>query len=119
MTTGTSARLGVFANAPEHFEAVDLRQLQIEQHQRRLLAGIARLVLAGAEQPVERLLAVARDDDFVADVVARQRAQRQRFVVGVVFDQQNHFSNHATSRALRRGGRLGRLEREAERRAAD
>ena len=44
---------------------------------------------SGAEEVVERLDPVARDHDAVGDVALPERAQRQRFVVRVVFDQQD------------------------------
>ena len=54
------------------------------------IVDIASRVRSGAEEVVHRLDAVARHHDFVGDVVLAQRAQRERLVVGVIFDQQDH-----------------------------
>ena len=42
------------ADAPEHFEPVDVRGAEVHEHQPRQLVGVV-------EQVVERFLAVARD----------------------------------------------------------
>jgi hypothetical protein len=46
-------------------------------------------VRAQAKEIVQRLGAIARDDDVVLDVVLLERAEGQRLVVGVVLDEQN------------------------------
>src|SRR5207237_1243897 len=76
------ARAGVGPDAPQHLEAVDLGELQVEQHE--LGRGGAPGVGAGAEQPVEGLGPVAGQEDLVLDVVLRERAAGQRLVGGVV-----------------------------------
>ena len=48
---------------PQHLQPVDLRQLEVEQHQRRQVPGRGRRG-AGAEQVLQRLDAVADDHDL-------------------------------------------------------
>src|SRR5581483_6492075 len=91
------SRALVGADSFQHLEAVDLGQLQVEQRDARQDARVAAGVGAGGEKIIERLGAVARDHHFVLDVVFLERAQGQRFVVRIVFDQQNDFVVHKTS----------------------
>jgi len=44
---------------------------------------------AGAEHEIERLHAIARDSDRIAEIRRLQGVQRQLCVVGVVFDEEN------------------------------
>src|SRR6185503_8796477 len=73
---GQELRLRVRAQLPKHFEAVDLRQLQVEQHDLRV-GLIAFGVRAAPEQPVKRFGAVANDDDAITDGVLRESAQSE------------------------------------------
>ena len=73
----------------QHLETVDLGQLEVEQDEPGQRLRVAPVVLARAEQVVERLGAVARHHRPVGDVVASQRPQRQLLVVRVVLDQQD------------------------------
>jgi hypothetical protein len=75
----------VGAHLREHAQAVDLGQLEIEQHQ----LGHERLPLlrTTSEQLVQRLDPIARHDDAMRDLVLAQRAQRELLIIGVVFDQ--------------------------------
>ena len=41
------------------------------------------------EEKIERLDPVARDYDLVGEIVLFERAQGQRLVIGIVFDQQD------------------------------
>ena len=101
MTTGSSFVFGLARIAREHLQAVETRQLQIEQHQLRQPAVAAPGVRARREQIIERLDAVAGDDDLVRDLALAERAQRQLHVVRVVLDQQDlvHRAPRASARA--------------------
>src|SRR5205823_11935945 len=74
---------------PQHFEAVHLGQLQVEQDHARHDADLAPGVTALAKEKVERLGAVARHEQLVRDVALLERAQRQLLVLRVVLDQQD------------------------------
>jgi len=78
---------GIGAQALQDLQAVDLGQLEIEQDQLRLDQGIAPGMVAGAKQIIQRLGAIARDDDLVQNIALAQRAQRKRLVVRIVFHQ--------------------------------
>src|SRR6185312_15092033 len=68
----------VGAKALENLEAVDLRELEIEEHE------LGKRVLLLTEEVIERLGAVAGDDDVVLDVALLERADGESLVVGVV-----------------------------------
>ena len=55
----------------------------------------------GAEQIVERLHAVAGDDDLVADVRLLQGAKGERLVVRVVFHEQDLVGHHVASPSVK------------------
>src|SRR5262249_9166663 len=76
----------------QHFEPVHFRHLQVEQHDSRV-AGLPAGEAAAPAQVLERLLAVARDDDLVGQVVLGEGRQRQLDVFRVVLDEQDapHF----------------------------
>jgi hypothetical protein len=84
-------QLGAFvsANPAEHFEAVHLGQLEIQQHDRRQRFRVVALSRDAAVQDRERLGTVARNDHFVGDTALLEREQRQFLVAGIVFDQQD------------------------------
>ena len=79
----------VGADAAQDLQAVDLRQLQVEQDDGWKLAGISARVRSGAEEVVERGGPVARDDDLVRDAALLEGQDRQLLVAGVVFDEQD------------------------------
>jgi hypothetical protein len=54
------------------------------------LRGIALGVSAGAEEEIDRLAAVASDDDFVREIDLAQRAQRKFLVGRIVLDEENY-----------------------------
>ena len=74
----------------QHFQAVDFRQLQIEQGDGRVAFG-AIGELTAAQQVVERFGAVAHDHDFIGELAAGQGHQGQLEVVRVILDQQDGF----------------------------
>src|SRR4029077_10224977 len=76
------------ADLREHLEPIDLRQLEVEQDDRRLHWSPRRMGTA-AEKPVERLRAVTHNDDRVMDVVLRERADSEYLVVDAVFDEED------------------------------
>ena len=91
MTTGRSLVRGSARTRRSTSSPSTLRQLEIEEDDPWERAGGAAVFRAGGEQVVERLDAVAGDDD---PAVARQAGQRedtehQRHVVGVVLDEQH------------------------------
>ena len=73
----------------EHFQAVHLRQFQIQQDQRRLLGQIPPLVGAASKQEIQRLDPVARDVDLVGNVVFLECPQCKHLVVRIILDEQN------------------------------
>ncbi len=77
----------VRADEPQHLEPVDLRELQIEQHdggERRAGFGpVAR------KEVFERLRPVSHDGDVVADAAVLECEERELLVGRVVFDDQN------------------------------
>src|SRR5258706_9640934 len=90
-------RLRILTELPEHLEAIDLRQLQVEQHDLRIWFAPAR-VHATFDKPIERVGTVSDDDDAVAHVVLGKCAQGESLVVGVVLDEEYHlgFVEHRT-----------------------
>src|SRR5262249_10522401 len=89
------ARVGT--DVLENLEAVEPGQLEVEQHDLGEVARVAPGVGAGREQEVERLGAVTRHLDVVADLVLAEGAQGQLDVVGVVLDQQDEAIAHGVS----------------------
>src|SRR3546814_13372147 len=75
--------------------AVDLGQVEVEQHDRRQVAGVAMRVFAAREQVVERLRAVADHLQAVGHVGLGEVDAGQFAVVRVVLDQQDVFLAHA------------------------
>src|SRR6185436_2518706 len=72
----------------EHLEPADLRELEIEQHDRGVAAG-AQAKVAAPVEVVERLLAVADDDHLVREVILVQGGERQIDVLLIVLDQED------------------------------
>ena len=73
---------------PEHFDAVDLRHFQVEEHDGGMPVATCRKAVAAIEV-VQRVRAVADQHDFVAEPVLAQRGERQLGVVGVVLGEQD------------------------------
>ena len=88
MTTGTERVRPIGLDLLQHFQAVDLGQLQVQQHHGRV-AGHAVLVLAATVQVVQRLGAVASHDDVVGQLALGEGRQRQLEIFQIVFDQQD------------------------------
>ena len=92
----------------EDLQPIDLRHLEIQQHERRL-APWASEERAPVVQVVEGLRPIPDHDDLVGEVMLAQSRQRELDVVGVVFGQQNplEFSHMCTwERGRRRGDRV-------------
>src|SRR3546814_5658641 len=89
----------VGSDPPQHLEAVDFGQLEIEQYHLRQISHVAACIVAAAEQVVERLGAIAGNDHRIADVVLAEGPQRERLVVRIVFDQQNRLLEHVRPRS--------------------
>src|SRR3546814_2355655 len=70
----------VGSDPPQHLEAVDFGQLEIEQYHLRQISHVAACIVAAAEQVVERLGAIAGNDHRIADVVLADGTQRERLV---------------------------------------
>ena len=86
--TGVERVRGSRLDLRQHLQAVDLRHVQVEQHD----AWIARRALrvhALAEHEVQRRLAVLHPHDLLADAADLQRADGQLRVGGVVVGQQD------------------------------
>ena len=88
MTTGRSLQGGVVLHRLQDLEAVHLGHLQIQQNQPRG-AGQSVLKRAPLVQVVQRLGAIAHDDDVVGEPVFAERRQRQFGIVRVVLGQKN------------------------------
>src|SRR4029077_17531219 len=83
----TGARVG--PEPPQHLEAVDLGELQVEQDHTRHDADLVPRMAAVAEKKVQRLGAVACHEHLVRDVALLEGPQRELLVVRVVLDQQD------------------------------
>jgi hypothetical protein len=88
MTTGKEPGPLVRADAAEHLDPVEPRELQIEHHHLGQGARIAPAVGARSEQVIERLDAVPHHNDGLVDPPAPQGPHGKGFVVRVVFHQQ-------------------------------
>jgi hypothetical protein len=73
---------GVVPDAAKHLDAVDLGELQVEQHDLGEEVGVGEIV--------EGLDPVAHDDDVVPHIGPAQRAEGERLVVGVVLRDEDH-----------------------------
>src|SRR3989454_2773040 len=94
---GNQFRPGIGAQLLQYLEAAQFRQFQIEENDRGHALEVAPCVLAPAEDELERLVTVARDDDFVRYFSLPQRAQGELLVIGVVLDDHDHFLGHCAS----------------------
>jgi hypothetical protein len=79
-----AVRLDLF----EHLQTIDLRQLEIEQHDGGI-AGRALGMFAAPIQKIQRFRAVSRNDDFVGELTLGERRERQLQIAGIVFDEKN------------------------------
>src|SRR5689334_13049021 len=78
----------VGTDAAQDLEPVDLGELEIEEDDFRCYRATG--MRARAEEEVEGFGAVVGHLDLVLNVVLSEGATRQRLVVGVVFDEQDH-----------------------------
>ncbi len=86
ITTGTERVSAVGLDLGQHLQAIDLGQLQIQQHHRRI-AGQAVFVLAAAVQVVQRFGAIASHHDVVGQLALGECGQGQLDIFQVVLDQ--------------------------------
>ena len=75
------------ADAAQHLQAVYPGQVDVQQDQGRNHP----LAPAGAEQVVQRLLAIPGHDDCVGDLTVVQAAYGEDLIVGVVFHEKDGF----------------------------
>ena len=88
-TTGMRRVDGSALILPEHFEAVDARELQIQEHHSRQALGCAIAEGASSKKVVERFDSVTRDLDSLRRLVRGEGIHRQFQIVRVVLDNQN------------------------------
>ncbi len=94
---GLRAGTGIGPNALDDLESIDLRHVDVEQHDLRRIVEVSTGVRARTKQVVERLLAITNHDDVILDVALAQGHQGQFFVVGIVFSQEDDGVAHACS----------------------
>jgi hypothetical protein len=70
----------------QYFQAGQSRQADIQQDHKRQLGSLSAAEFAGSEQIIKRLLTVANHIDAIDQIRAAQCAQREQFVMGIVFD---------------------------------
>ena len=92
MTTGIAFSAALERIVFEHFQAVDFRQLQVEQDDGGV-SWIACAPFAFATQVIDSFLAVARHDHFVGKLAFAERHEGQFEIAGIVFDKQNGFQH--------------------------
>src|SRR3970282_1646156 len=99
----------VGADRLQHLAAIDLGQVEVQQHDRGQLRGVAVGVPAPGEQVVERGGAIAAPHQLVGDLRLLEREPGQLDVVGVVFDQQDFLAHRHWVRmgAATSGGAAG------------
>jgi hypothetical protein len=69
------------------FQAVELGEIQVEEHYLRKIGGITAGMGASPKEKVEGLGPVTADDYSVADVVLAEGTQRKRRIVGIILDK--------------------------------
>src|SRR5690606_22065560 len=92
------------ADCLQHLAPVEFGQVEVEQHQRRLLVDVATLPLATPEQVVQRIGAVGRHHQAVGDAGLCKRDAGQLGVVRAVLHQQDLAAVHAPSPATGAAG---------------
>ena len=73
----------------QDLQTVLLGEFQVQQHHFWMLAGVASSVGAAAKNKIQSLGAILNMDQFVGEVAARERSNRQFRVVWTVFDQED------------------------------
>src|ERR1035441_7427369 len=86
----------VGANAIEHLEAAQPRQLEVQQDDLRQ-ADVPAGITARAEEIVQRLHAVASDDHLVENLSLVESKEGEFLVVRIVFHQQDQRAGHDAS----------------------
>jgi len=94
---GEELGLGSGTQTAQHLQAIDLRQLQIENDDLRDDGRVAVGVGAGGEQIVQGFGAIASHHHFVGDVVLAEGPKGESFIIGIIFDQQNDAACHFSS----------------------
>src|SRR4029077_17118763 len=93
---------------PQNLEAVDLRELQIQEDYAGRDADVTERMRLLTEEEVERLRTVARHEDLVREVAGAEGPQGELHVVRVVLDQQDlHFRRQAHAVPPECGAALG------------
>ena len=100
------ARARIRAQPAEHLQTADLRQVDVQQHQRRLHRGPVR-----RQQRRQARLPVRHRDDRVVEPVLAERAPRQQHVVRIVLGQQDRGVVHRGPPSRDAGGRSGSTNR--------
>jgi hypothetical protein len=86
---GKSSGTLVCAQTLEHFQAIHLGQLQIQQDHGGHNAQVTPSIRSGPKQEIERLHTIARDNYFVRDVAFLKGEKSQLLVIGIVLYEQN------------------------------
>src|SRR5450756_2459397 len=84
-------------HSTQDLEPSHLRQLQVQQDDLWQVGDATPRVLASRCQVLQGLLPVARDDDFVGDIVLLECPQRKGDIVWIVLDQQDALATHGCS----------------------
>src|SRR5262249_8183884 len=77
------------AHSPQHFDPIQLWQVQINQYYGGGLFWFSELVTSCSEQIVKGLESILHSDDGVRESSLVQRAHEQSFVRRTIFDHQN------------------------------
>ncbi len=89
MTTGMVLVRAIAFDLLEHLHPVHFRQFQIQQYQlRRMIKGPSGM-RSGAEQEIQRFLAVTGHEDTVGQILRAQGMQGEIHVVLTIIDQKN------------------------------
>src|SRR6267378_658101 len=79
----------LFLEPPQHLEAVDLGELQIQEDDLGDDADLAQAVRSVPEKEVKSFRTIAAHEHLVGEVALLERPQRQLRVARIVFDQQD------------------------------
>src|SRR5215475_7765155 len=84
---GECTRIGL--EPAQHFDAVDLGQVEIQQDHERQGLRLSFEISAGAKQKIERLSAIARDAHRIGHAGASKSANSEFSVIRIIFHQKN------------------------------
>src|SRR2546423_887988 len=76
----------------EHLQAIDQRQLDVEQDDVRVISNRSVLVAAGTEHVFEGFLAVAYHMDLVGQLILAQFVKRELLVLWIVLDHEDVYA---------------------------